>query len=98
MNIRTGILAVVAFAVVATSTLPAALAQSSNGVAASAPSKAVAKAQRKADRKLSRSKNKVELNELEKNGYHPGGDQTDYPQNLQSAEKKSAAAKGASSQ
>ena len=38
----------------------------------------------------------AELKDLEKNGYNPAGDQTNYPQNIQNAEKKSAAAKAAS--
>ena len=76
-------------------TAPAAMAQTSDA-AASVPapsSKAAAKAQRKADRKAARAKKNAELKDLEKNGYQPGGDQLNYPQNLQDAEKKSAAAK-----
>jgi hypothetical protein len=80
---------------------PAVMAQSSDASAASAHSKTTAKAQRKADRKAARTKKNAELKDLEKNGYQPGGgDQLNYPQNLQDAEKKSATskAKAASSQ
>jgi hypothetical protein len=51
---------------------------------------------RKAQRKAARSKKNAELSTLEKNGYQPGGDQTNYPQNIQNAEKKAAASKAAS--
>lgn len=92
-KIRMAALAVVAsvsFAGLAAA--PAAMAQTTTD-AASAPSKAAAKAQRKADRKAARAKKNAELKDLEKNGYQPGGDQLNYPQNIQDAEKKSAAAK-----
>jgi hypothetical protein len=45
---------------------------------------------RKAQRKAARAKKNAELKTLEKNGYQPGNDLTNYPQNLQSAERKSA--------
>jgi hypothetical protein len=35
-----------------------------------------------------RAKKNAELSQLEKNGYNPAGDQTNYPQNLQSAQKR----------
>src|ERR1700735_4481723 len=82
---------------------PAAMAKASDtaqaDMAASTP-KQVQKAQRKAERKAARAKKNAELKELEKNGYQPGGDQLNYPQNIQNAEKKSAAdkAKAASGQ
>ena len=72
-------------------TAPVAMAQTAD-TAASAP-KQEQKAQRKADRKAARAKKNAELKDLEKNGYNPSGDQTNYPQNIQNAEKKSAAAK-----
>ncbi|OTP75265.1 DUF4148 domain-containing protein [Caballeronia sp. M23-90] len=75
-------------------TAPVAMAQTTD-TAASTP-KQVQKAQRKADRKAARTKKNAELKDLEKNGYNPAGDQTNYPQNIQNAEKKSAAAKAAS--
>jgi len=65
---------------------------SSDTAAASTP-KQVKKAQNKAARKAARAKKNAELKDLEKNGYQPGGDQTNYPQNIQNAEKKSAAEK-----
>jgi hypothetical protein len=70
-----------------------ALAQTSTQ-AASTP-----KQIRKAERKAARSRNKAELQNLEKNGYRPGEGQTNYPQNIQNAEGKTkgtASAKAAS--
>lgn len=46
------------------------------------------KAQRKTERKANRAKKNAELSTLEKNGYNPAQDQTNYPQNLESAEQK----------
>jgi len=97
-NIRSAAVALAVSASILGLTVPVAMAQSSGAVAASAPSKAAAKAQRKAERKAARAKKNAELKELEKNGYQPGGDQINYPQDLQNAEKKAAAAKAASSQ
>jgi hypothetical protein len=102
-NVRIAAVALAVSVAIAGLSAPIAMAQSSDA-AASAPSKAAAKAQRKADRKAdrkaARAKKNAELKDLEKNGYQPGGDQTNYPQNLQDAEKKSAAekAKAASGQ
>lgn len=53
----------------------------------------VAKPSKKAQRKAARDKKNAELKELEKNGYQPGGSQTNYPQNLQDAQKKVDASK-----
>jgi hypothetical protein len=92
-NFRAAALAGLVSASILVATTPAAFAQASDTAAASAPSKATAKAQRKAARKAARTKKNAELKDLEKNGYQPGGDQNNYPQNLQNAEKKSAAAK-----
>lgn len=98
-NVRIAAVALAVSVAIAGLSAPIAMAQSSDATA-SAPSKAAAKAQRKADRKAARAKKNAELKDLEKNGYQPGGDQTNYPQNLQDAEKKSAAekAKAASGQ
>lgn len=57
--------------------------------------KQVKKAQRKAARKAARAKRNEELRTLEKNGYRPSGDANDYPDDVQKAERKAAAAKGA---
>ncbi|NPT62511.1 DUF4148 domain-containing protein [Paraburkholderia elongata] len=54
------------------------------------------KAQRKAERKEARAKNSAELKKLEAQGYQPGVNDPNYPQNLQNAQKKAAAAGGAS--
>jgi len=70
---------------------PVVMAQTAD-TAASTPKQAQ-KAQRKANRKAARAKKNAELKDLEKNGYQPGNDQLNYPQNIQDAEKKSAAAK-----
>jgi hypothetical protein len=43
---------------------------------------------RKADRKANRAQKNAELDKLEKNGYKPTANQSDYPNNIQNAEKK----------
>jgi hypothetical protein len=103
-QIRMAAIALVVSVSVTALTTPVAMAQASDtaqaaDMAASTP-KQVQKAQRKAERKAARAKKNAELKELEKNGYQPGGDQLNYPQNIQNAEKKSAAdkAKAASGQ
>ena len=93
-RIRMAVLALVVSVATAGMTAPVAMAQTTD-TAASTPKQAQ-KAQRKADRKAARTKKNAELKDLEKNGYNPAGDQTNYPQNIQNAEKKSAAAKAAS--
>lgn len=45
---------------------------------------------RKAQRKAARVKKNAELKALEKNGYQPGDDLNNYPQNVQDAEHKAA--------
>jgi Tfp pilus assembly protein PilV len=90
-RIRMAALALVVSVAAAGLSAPVAMAQTSDA-AASTP-KQVQKAQHKAERKAARAKKNAELKDLEKNGYQPGGDQTNYPQNIQDAEKKSAAAK-----
>lgn len=90
-RIRMAALALVVSVATAGLTAPVAMAQTAD-TAASTPKQAQ-KAQRKADRKAARAKKNAELKDLEKNGYNPAGDQTNYPQNIQNAEKKSATAK-----
>jgi hypothetical protein len=72
------------------------MAQSTD-TAASMP-KQVQKAERKAARKAARVKKNAELKTLEQNGYQPTGDQVNYPQNIQDAEKKAGTVKAASGQ
>ncbi|BCQ27924.1 DUF4148 domain-containing protein (plasmid) [Caballeronia sp. NK8] len=79
MNKRTP-LAVLAMSVAALVAMPVAQAQDT---AASTP-----KQVKKAERKAARAKKNAELKELEKNGYNPAGEQTNYPQNLQNAQAK----------
>jgi hypothetical protein len=87
LNIRTAPLAVIALSVAALLTLPAAPAQAQDSAAST--SKEVKKAQGKE----MRAKKNAELKDLEKNGYNPGGEQTNYPQNLQNAQKRVEAEK-----
>jgi hypothetical protein len=55
-----------------------------------------ARAQRKAERKAAHAKNGAELKKLEAAGYKPAEGDTNYPQNIQDAQKKANAAAGAS--
>jgi hypothetical protein len=82
MNKRSAPLAVIALSVAALVTLPVAPAVAQD-TAASTP-----KEVKKAQRKQARAKKNAELNQLEKNGYNPAGEQTNYPQNLQNAQSK----------
>lgn len=68
------------------------------GTAASATSTSKpTKAQRKQARKEARARKNAELSKLEKNGYNPAtSNDTSYPQDIQNAEKKANAGKGAS--
>ncbi|MFM0398219.1 hypothetical protein [Paraburkholderia aspalathi] len=77
-----------ALSLLALPTLQAHAATSDAGASESAMSKQEMKAQKKADRKARRAKKNAELSKLEKNGYNPAGDQTNYPQNLQNAQQK----------
>ena len=61
-----------------------------------AEQRAQQKAQRKAARKAARAKNTAELKKLESNGYQPSENESNYPQNLQNAEKKANAGQAAS--
>ncbi|MFM0036817.1 hypothetical protein PQQ73_15065 [Paraburkholderia strydomiana] len=63
------------------------------GASDDAMSKQESKAQKKADHKAHRAKKNAELSTLEKNGYNPAGNQTNYPQNLQDAQQKAAGQK-----
>jgi hypothetical protein len=54
------------------------------------------RAQHKAARKAARSKNNAELKKLENAGYRPNAPDPNYPQNVQDAQRKAAAATGAS--
>jgi Domain of unknown function (DUF4148) len=58
-----------------------------------ATSKQELKAQKKAESKTRRAKKNAELSQLQKNGYNPAGNQTNYPQNLQNAQQKAAGQK-----
>jgi len=70
---------------------PDAFAQSTDGTRTTPPTPRQAqKAQRKADRKAARAKNSVKLNKLEKNGYSPTDDRSDYPDNLCRAQDKAS--------
>jgi hypothetical protein len=70
-------------------------AGASNSKAAAKEAKKQARAQdranRRAERKTARAKNTAELKRLEDAGYKPAQNDTDYPQNLQNAQKRSAA-------
>jgi hypothetical protein len=100
------LLALLASGTLMLSSVVPALAQSSgvsatDTTSASAPSteaeqKAQQKAQRKAARKAARAKNTAELKKLESNGYQPSENDSNYPQNLQNAEKKANAGQAAS--
>lgn len=82
LTVRTAPLAVIALSVAALVTLPVTPAQAQD-TSTSTPKQA-----RKAERKAARAKKNAELKDLEKNGYNPSGEQTDYPQNLQNAQRR----------
>ncbi|WP_188131130.1 hypothetical protein [Paraburkholderia panacisoli] len=63
------------------------------GASDGAMSKQELKAEKKAERKAHRAKKNAELSTLEKNGYNPAGNQSNYPQNLQNAQQKAAGQK-----
>ncbi|MEM5454884.1 DUF4148 domain-containing protein [Paraburkholderia phytofirmans] len=73
--------------------LPANAATSDAAASGAAMSKQELKAQKKADRQARRAKKNAELSTLEKNGYSPSANQTNYPQNLQNAQQKAAGQK-----
>lgn len=70
---------------------PVSMAQTAAPGAVASTPKEVKKAQSKA----ARAKKNAELKELQKNGYQPGGDQQNYPQNIQEAQRKVDAEKAA---
>jgi hypothetical protein len=70
---------------------PVSMAQTAAPDAVASTPKEVKKAQSKA----ARAKKNAELKDLEKNGYQPGGDQQNYPQNIQEAQRKVDAEKAA---
>ena len=72
---------------------PISMAQNTDAAASSL--KQTQKAERKAARKAARANKNADLKKLEQNGYKPGSDRTDYPQDIQDAEKKTAAGKEA---
>lgn len=77
----------IAAPVAATAQDPASAA----AVSAASMTKAQQKAQRKAARKEARAKKNAELKKLEDAGYNPGaGNDNNYPQDIQNAEKKVA--------
>lgn len=67
-----------------------AMAQSAGQDASSASGSSTPKQVAKAQRKAARVKKNAELKTLEKNGLRTSGDQDNYPQNLQNAERKAA--------
>lgn len=75
-----------------------AAAQTGTPAAASnaKPTKAELKAQRKAARKQAHAEHGVELKKLEATGYQSGKADPNYPQSMQTEEKKAGIAQGAS--
>lgn len=67
-----------------------AFAQASGTAASAATAASTPKQVRQAQRQAARAKKNAELKTLEKNGYQPGADLTDYPRNLQNAQQKAA--------
>lgn len=74
-------------------TLPAQAATTDAGASGTSMTKEELKAQKKAEKQARRAKKNAELSTLEKNGYNPAGNQTNYPQNLQNAQQKAAGQK-----
>jgi hypothetical protein len=90
-RVRSVSLAITASIGIALAWAPVAMAQTAAPDVAASTSKEAKKAQRKA----ARAKKNAELKELEKQGYQPGGDQLNYPQNIQDAQRKVDASKAA---
>lgn len=83
------LLAVVA--VVVSIAAPVAATAQDPASAAAVSAASMTKAQRKAARKEARAKKNAELKKLEDAGYNPGaGNDNNYPQDIQNAEKKVA--------
>lgn len=73
--------------------LPVQAATTDAAASGTSMTKEELKAQKKAEKQARRAKKNAELSTLEKNGYNPAGNQTNYPQNLQDAEQKGAGQK-----
>ncbi|WP_223258725.1 hypothetical protein [Trinickia symbiotica] len=58
--------------------------------------KAERKATRRAARKAARAKKNAEIKRLEQSGYKPGGNNPDYPRDLEKAQGKAGVEQGAS--
>jgi hypothetical protein len=67
-------------------------AQPASTASAPATTKQAQRAQRKAERRAAHAKNKAEVGKLQQHGYEQNSDNTNYPQDLQNAQKKSGAA------
>jgi hypothetical protein len=76
--------------------MPAAAQATASQPLTKAQQRKLARAQRKAERKAAHAKNGAELKKLEDAGYKPAESDTNYPQNVQDAQKKANAAAGAS--
>jgi hypothetical protein len=71
----------------------------SSGASSTAERKAVrqrARAERKAARKQARTQRRAEMKKLEDAGYNPAGNDPNYPNSLQNAQKKAGAGAAAS--
>lgn len=91
------VVAVVALAGLTLAGAQVAVAQDAAPTVSAPTSASTPKQIRKAQRKAARAKKNAELSALEKNGYHmTGGKQTDYPENLENAERKAHAAQAGS--
>lgn len=76
--------------------VPGAAGAQTDATGASAAT-GMSKAQRKEARKEARAKKNAELKQLEKNGYNPAaGNEANYPNDIQNAEKKAGTSGGAS--
>jgi hypothetical protein len=76
--------------------VPSAFAQDASATTGAAPA-AQTKAQEKAARKEARAKKNAELKKLQDAGYNPARrDDTQYPQDIQNAQKKAGIGAGAS--
>jgi hypothetical protein len=82
--------ATVTLSLIATPALRANAASSDAAASGTTMTKEELKAQKKAEKKARRAKKNAELSTLEKNGYSPAGNQSNYPENLQKAQQKAA--------
>lgn len=99
LRMRNASIALVAVLSMTVSVVPAANAQSVSPAATTdqPASASTPKQVRKAKRKMARARKNAELSSLKKNGFSPGGDQENYPSNIQSAERKMQASKAGAS-